>query len=158
MRVRRPSDQFAPVIDISGQDAAFAVVVGAHDEQAIFDGNGDDQRPEDQRQTSERRFRGKMPAGRTDDRLQRIERAGSEIAIDDPKRRECGRRCGLASDARQRRIVFVNDVRGHRSWFPCWWYASVLRVRARRRSFGAIALTRNAASVPHLLVNRLKLA
>jgi hypothetical protein len=56
-----------------------------------------------------------MPAGRPDDRLQRVERAGSEIAIDDPERGERGRRCGLASDARQRRIVFVNDVGRHRS-------------------------------------------
>jgi hypothetical protein len=40
--------------------ASAVMVVGAHDEQVIFDGNGDDQRPEDQRQTSERRFRGKM--------------------------------------------------------------------------------------------------
>ena len=101
------------------QDAAFAVVVGAHDEQAIFDGNGNDQRPEDQRQTSERRIRGKMPARRTDDRLQRIERAGSEIAIDDPERGERGWRCGLASDAHQCRIVFMNDVSRHRSWSPC---------------------------------------
>jgi hypothetical protein len=71
------------------------VIVGAHNEQAILDGNGDDQRPEDQRETAERRLRRKMPARRPDDRLQRVERAGSEIAIDDPER---SRRCGLANE------------------------------------------------------------
>ena len=71
------------------QDTAFAVIVGAHHEQAIFDGNGDDQCPEDQRETTERRLRGKMSAGRADDRLQRIERTGPEVAIDDPERGEC---------------------------------------------------------------------
>ena len=100
------------------QDAAFAVIVRAHDEQAIFDGNRDDQRPEDQRETAERRRRGKMSAGRPDNRPQHVKRAGSEIAIDDPKRGERSRRCGLASDARQRRIVFVNDIGQHRSWSP----------------------------------------
>ena len=100
------------------QDAAFAVIVGAHDEQAIFDGNGDDQRPEDQRETAERCLRGKMPAGRSHDGLQRVERAGSEIAIDDPERGKRGRRCGLAIDARQHWMVFMSHVRGHRSGSP----------------------------------------
>ncbi len=30
------------------QDAALAMIVGAHDQKCIFDGNDDDQRPEDQ--------------------------------------------------------------------------------------------------------------
>ena len=30
------------------QDAALAMIVGAHDQNCIFDGNDDDQRPEDQ--------------------------------------------------------------------------------------------------------------
>ena len=98
------------------QDAAFTLIVGAHDEQAIFDGNGYDQRPEDQRETAERYFRGKMTASRPDDRLQRVERAGSEIAIYDPERSERGRRRGFASDELQRRIAFSNDVGRHRSW------------------------------------------
>ena len=51
------------------QNPAFAVIVGAHDEQAIFDGNADDQRPEDQRETAERRLPRKMSAGRPDGRL-----------------------------------------------------------------------------------------
>jgi hypothetical protein len=51
-----------------------------------------------------------MSTGRPDDRLQRIERAGSEIAINNPECGERGRWRGLTSDARERRIVFVNDV------------------------------------------------
>jgi hypothetical protein len=51
------------------QNPAFAVIVSAHDEQAIFDGNADDQRPEDQRETAERRLPGKMSASRPDDCL-----------------------------------------------------------------------------------------
>ena len=43
------------------QDAALAVIVGAHDEQAVFDRDGDDQRPEDQRQAAERALREKCP-------------------------------------------------------------------------------------------------
>ena len=92
------------------QDAAFAVIVGAHDEQTIFDGNGDDQRPEDQRETAERRLRGKMSAGRSDNRLQRVERARSEIAIDDAERSKRGGGRGSASDACQRGIVFLDDI------------------------------------------------
>ncbi len=101
------------------QDAAFAVIIGPHDEQAIFYGNGDDQRPEDQRETAERRLRGKVSTGRADDGLQRVERAGSEVTIDNPQCRECRRWCGLASDACQHWIVFVYDVGRHRSKSPC---------------------------------------
>ena len=36
-----------------GQDAAFALVVGAHHEEHVFDGDDDDQRPEDQREDAE---------------------------------------------------------------------------------------------------------
>jgi hypothetical protein len=95
------------------QNPAFAVIVGAHDEQAIFDGNGDDQGPEDQRETAQRRLPRKMSAGRPDDRLQRIERAGSEIAINNPECSDRGPWRGLTSDARKRRIVFVNNVGWH---------------------------------------------
>src|SRR5262249_38548512 len=36
-----------------GEDAAFAAVVGAHDQQDVFDGHDDDERPEHQRQYAE---------------------------------------------------------------------------------------------------------
>src|SRR5260370_31702609 len=54
-----------------------------------------------------------MAAGSPDDRLQRIERAGAEIAINNPECSERGPWCGLTSDARKRRIVFVNNVGWH---------------------------------------------
>src|SRR5579872_407314 len=89
------------------------MIVGPHDEEAIFDGNADDQRPENQRETAQRRLAGKMSTGCRDDRLQRVERAGTEIAINNPERRERGRWRRLTSDARERRIVFVNNVGWH---------------------------------------------
>src|SRR5579863_3415557 len=54
-----------------------------------------------------------MSTGRPDDRLQRIERAGSEIAINNPECSERSRRCRLAGDACKRQIVFVNDAGWH---------------------------------------------
>ena len=96
------------------------MIIGPHDEQAIFDGNGDDQRPEDQRETAERRLRGKVSTGRADDGLQRVERAGSEVTIDDPQCRECRRWCGLASDACQLcvpNIRFSMDAENRRGKF-----------------------------------------
>ena len=51
-----------------------------------------------------------MSAGRADDRLQRIERASAEIAINNPECSERRRRRCLARDAPQRRIVVVNEV------------------------------------------------
>src|SRR5665811_96520 len=60
-----------------------------------------------------------MSAGRSEDRLQRVERASSEIAIDDPQRGERRCRCGLTCMARQCRVVCVDDVGCHRSWSPC---------------------------------------
>jgi hypothetical protein len=61
----------------------------------------------------ERRFRGKMAARRPDDCLERIEGAGSEIAINNPECSKRGGWCGLASNARKRRIVFLNHVGWH---------------------------------------------
>ena len=48
-----------------------------------------------------------------------LQRAGSEITINDPKSGECRRWRSPASDAGQRRFVFVNDVGWYQSITPC---------------------------------------
>jgi hypothetical protein len=76
------------------QDSAFAVIVGPHHEDAVFDRDRDDQGPEDQRQAPERGVGAKRAAHGLGHRLQRVERAGPEVAIDDAERRQCGGRRG----------------------------------------------------------------
>jgi hypothetical protein len=68
------------------EDAALAVIVGAHHQHAILDRDRDHERPEDQRQAAEGRLGIEPSAERLGDRLQRVERAGAEIAVDDAER------------------------------------------------------------------------
>ena len=74
-------------------DAAFAAVVGAQDQQRVFERNDQDQRPQDQRHHAEDRLRRERPAmgGGLGRFLQRIERAGADVAIDDAERADRGR-------------------------------------------------------------------
>ena len=67
------------------QDAALAVVVGAHDQDRVFDGDDDDQRPEDQRHDAEHRFRRNLSVGTCGlcGDAERIERARADVAEDD---------------------------------------------------------------------------
>src|SRR5664279_3831142 len=92
-----------------------------------------------------------MSAGRSEDRLQRVERASSEIAIDDPERGERGRRCGLMSVARQRRVVCVNDVGCHRSWSLALLPGKLIRNNAHESDDQTSAMTATAISAvpPH---------
>ena len=81
------------------QDAAFAVVVGPHQQHDIFQRHHDDQRPQDQREHADddgwRDGGVLLAAGRGEDRLaQRIERARADVAIDDAERAQ--RQCGIA--------------------------------------------------------------
>jgi len=59
-----------------------SVVVRAHDEQAVFDRDGDDQGPDDQRQDPERTLRREPPTGGLHDGLKRVERAGTQNAVE----------------------------------------------------------------------------
>ena len=61
--VRRPSARLASAV--SDKRAALAVVVGAQQDQNVFDRDDDDQRPEDERQHAEHG----VPADRTGGRL-----------------------------------------------------------------------------------------
>ena len=71
---------------IKRQRAALAVIVGAQQDQHVFGGDHDQQRPDDQRQNAEhdrlaRRIAG--PDGREHRLAHRVERAGADIAVDD---------------------------------------------------------------------------
>ena len=67
------------------QRSTFAFVVGAEEDQHIFDGNNEDQRPNDQRKDAENDglARSLTAARRQHQFAQRIERARSDVAVDD---------------------------------------------------------------------------
>ena len=71
------------------QDAALAVIVGAQDENDVFERHHQHQRPEDERDDAEDfggcRAHGRWPLSATG---KRIERAGADIAEDDAERRQ----------------------------------------------------------------------
>jgi hypothetical protein len=76
------------------QDPAFAMIISAHHEEAVLDGDRDDERPQDQREDADGGLGGKPSTDGLGDRLQGVERARAEVAIDDAERGECrgGRR------------------------------------------------------------------
>ena len=73
----------APDQGDQGHDAALAVVVGAHHEQHVGDGDDDRHRPEDQRRDPEDglpRRGDRVRVARVEDRLDRVERARAEVS------------------------------------------------------------------------------
>ena len=62
------------------ENAALAVVVHAHHEGHIFDAGDDDQRPDQQGQQAQHGVRAGRAACQFDDGLERVERAGADIA------------------------------------------------------------------------------
>ena len=103
-----------------GQASAFATIVGAQHQQHVFQGDNQHQGPEDRRSRPDdvRGIEGHAGA-RAEDLLHRIERAGANIAVDDPDRpqRQCrepwtahGKAGGL-----QRRL-WVGLSGGARAW------------------------------------------
>ena len=96
-------------------DAAFAAIVRAQDQQRIFDRDDEDQRPQDQRHHAEDGVRRQRPAmgGGLGGFLQGVEGAGTDIAVDDTKGAECGC-CGEWSGMAGR----CNWRDGH--WCPHW--------------------------------------
>ena len=85
------------------QDAAFAMVVGPHDEQAVFQRDREDERPDDEGQQPHGDRERRLSADRGHDGLVGVEWTGSEIAEDDAEGRERGRggraRVGARGDA-----------------------------------------------------------
>ncbi len=66
------------------EDAALALIVGAHDHHDVFHRDDDQQRVDDQRQDAENVFRSGRDGVRSEEALaQRIERARADVAIDD---------------------------------------------------------------------------
>ena len=70
-------------------DAALAAVVGAHDQDGIFERNDQDQRPEDDGHDAHRGF-GRDGSRRICGLFEPIKRAGADIAVDNAERRESG--------------------------------------------------------------------
>ena len=67
-----------------GEHAALPFVVGAHDEDDVFGGYREHQRPEDHRQDAEDRFRlGGQPAGGAEGFADGVEGAGADVTEDD---------------------------------------------------------------------------
>ena len=72
-----------------GQDPAFALIVGAHDQQHVFDGDNHDQRPHDQRQDAEYVFRPeRQPVLGVEALPESIDRARPDVAEHDAERRD----------------------------------------------------------------------
>ena len=102
--------------------AALAVVVGAQQDQHVFERDGDDQRPHDQRQHAEHDVTGDrlVAAGRDRRLAEGVERAGADIAVDDAdaaerQREKAGGRAswpscgGLAGGRRLVYAVVIGD-------------------------------------------------
>ncbi|MEJ0043675.1 MAG: hypothetical protein WDM81_16285 [Rhizomicrobium sp.] len=63
------------------EHAAFAIVVGAHDEDDVFERHDDDEGPQDQRQRAEDRgVAGQLAAGGEHGLAHSVERAGADVA------------------------------------------------------------------------------
>ena len=69
------------------QQAAFAAIIGAHDDDDVFHGHDQDQRPEDQRQRAKNRVLARFSEGEQR-LLGRVERRGADVAEHDAKRRQ----------------------------------------------------------------------
>ena len=79
------------------EDAALPAIVGAHDQDGVFDGNDNDQRPEDQRHNTEHRLGCDGPralAGSFCGYVERIERTCPDVAEYDPHTCQRGGRPG----------------------------------------------------------------
>ena len=94
-------------------DAALAVIVGAHDENGVFQRDDQDQRPEDQRHDARDGLGRQRPAG-IGRLLERIKRARADIAVDDAQRGK-GRR---ERNARSAMIGLNPPLEGLRSSVP----------------------------------------
>ena len=86
---RRPLPKRALRQRHQGQDAALALVVGLHQEQHIFRGDDNQQRPDDQGNDADDLGRAERAALElAERRLQRVERARADIAENDADRAE----------------------------------------------------------------------
>ena len=101
-----------------GQDPALALIVGAHDQQHVFDRDDQDQRPHDQRQHAQHILRReRQPVLRVEALAEGVDRARPDIAEDDAERGErkpgdTGRnlRPGLVCVGARGRVAGRNDL------------------------------------------------
>jgi hypothetical protein len=70
-------------------NAALAAIVGAQDQDGIFEPDDQEKRPDDQRDDAHHRF-GRWCAAGADGLLQPVERAGADVAVDDTECRQHG--------------------------------------------------------------------
>ena len=86
------------------QHAAFALIVGAHQEEDIFDSHDEDQRPEGKAEHAQNLARIDAVSRRLGERLtERVERAGADIAEDDANRADGERQHRRMGNRRMRR-------------------------------------------------------
>jgi hypothetical protein len=95
--------------------AALALVVGAQQDENVFECDDDDQRPQDHRKNAE--HVGRAAAGCIDGLAQRVERARADVAIDntdaaDRQGEEAGRRFRMGVSGRRRRRASLYRNRG----------------------------------------------
>ncbi len=96
---------------VERENAALALVVGAHQEQHIFGGDDDQQRPDDERDGADHLTLADIGVLElAERRLQRIERAGADVAEHDAERAQ--RQNPELAGAVPRVIVMVERVRG----------------------------------------------
>ena len=94
------------------EDAALAVVVGAHDEREVLDRDDQHQRPEDERQDAEHVRLGRRDRVRSEEALaHRVERAGADVAVDDAERAEGQRQRGGVDRRRDTRVQASETAR-----------------------------------------------
>ena len=80
------------------------MVVGTHHKEAVLGRDRDHERPKNERKNAERGLRREPAANGVDDGLQRVQRAGPEIAINDAQRGERRRGRGWRYDAGRGRM------------------------------------------------------
>jgi hypothetical protein len=90
------------------QDAALTVIVDAHRDRHIFDRRHHDQGPDHKREHAEGDRRIRSAAGKTQDRLECVERARPDVAEDYPQGRKAKR--GQAGDARRTRYGVIGVI------------------------------------------------
>ena len=87
------------------EDAAFALVVRAHDEDQVLDRNQQRERPEDQRQDAEDVLaRGRDAVRAVKTLTQRVQRTGADVAVDDAEGTE--RQKGQVTATRRRSVCW----------------------------------------------------
>ena len=119
---RRPLSERALRERLERQDAAFALVVRLHQEQHVFSGDDDQERPNDERDDADHFDRSKRgPLQLAERGLQRVEGTGADIAEHDADRAErenpempgrMGQALALAAHGCGRNDVFRKGV-GH---------------------------------------------